>query len=542
MLTMLGSLAGGLGLFMLGMWLMSDGLKQLAGNKLNHILQNWTSTRLRGLSTGFLLTSIIQHSGAVTLATIGFANAGIINLRRAMWIVFGSNVGTTVTGWLVILIGFNFKIESFALPLIGIGMALRLFGQHRGYANIGLAVAGFGLLFMGIAALKSSFAGADSFFDLHYSSGLLAVDIVLFALAGFVLTTLLQSSTIMLILVITSLAGGVIALLPAAAIIIGSNVGSTTTSLFAVIGSQPVAKRIVASHIIFNVLPAVFSIVMLLPILWLIDGIQQLLFDQVQAATTLVLFHTVFKVLGVILIWKLADPLEQWLNGKFISTADTISEPKYLDKTTLEIPHLAITSIRLELQRLNQHVLQNAKHSIHHNRPISWLQQQHEFTKQHILKLGEFSAQLYQQHISEQIADQLTDLLRISQYCETISALTISVAKSRPLSHQPIEAELQQRLASFNVDCLLLLDSARLDTVDKSMKSTLDTLEKNYLSLKSLLLRRGAEGRLSIARMEKELQTTSQQRRLCQQAVKANIFFNNPAENQTKTEGLIESE
>ena len=542
MLTMLGSLVGGLGLFMLGMSLMSDGLKQLAGNKLNHVLQNWTSTKLRGITTGFLLTTIIQHSGAVTLATIGFANAGILNLRRAMWIIFGCNVGTVVTGWMVILVGFNFKIESFALPLIGFGMVLRLFGQNRGYANIGLAIAGFGLLFMGIAALKNSFAGADSLFDLHYSSGLLAADIVLFALAGFVLTTLLQSSTIMLILVITSLAGGVIALLPAAAIIIGSNVGSTTTALFAAIGSQPIAKRIVAVHVVFNLLSAAFCMVMLLPLLWAIDGVQQLLFDQVQAATTLVLFHTAFNVLGVVLIWRLADPLEKWLSGKFTSTKDTISDPKYLDKTTLEVPHLAITSIRLELQRLNQHVLQNARHSIHHNQSIAWLQQQHESTKQHVLKLGEFSAQLYQQHISEQIADQLTDLLRISQYYETISALTISIAKSRPLSRQPIEAELQQRLTSFDVDCLLLLDTARLDTVDNSMKSMLDTLEKNYLSLKSLLLRRGAEGRLSIARMEKELQTTSQQRRLCQQAVKANIFFNKSAVNQPKTAGLIANE
>ena len=110
MLNMLGSLIGGLGLFMLGMWLMTDGLKQIAGDKLNQILQSWTNTRLRGLSAGFLLTAIIQHSGAVTLATIGFANAGIISLRRAMWIVFGSNVGTTVTGWLVVLVGFNLNI------------------------------------------------------------------------------------------------------------------------------------------------------------------------------------------------------------------------------------------------------------------------------------------------------------------------------------------------------------------------------------------------------------------------------------------------
>ncbi len=252
MLNMLGSLIGGLGLFMLGMWLMSDGLKQIAGDKLNQILQSWTNSRLRGLSAGFLLTAIIQHSGAVTLATIGFANAGIISLRRAMWIVFGSNVGTTVTGWLVVLVGFNLNIEKFALPLIGIGMAMRLLGSNRGYANIGLALTGFGLLFLGIAALKTTFSGADSLFDLHFSSGLLAVDIVMFALAGLILTTLLQSSSLTLTLALTSLAGGIIGLLPAAAIVIGSNLGSTTTSIFSVIGSQPVAKRIVASHVIFN--------------------------------------------------------------------------------------------------------------------------------------------------------------------------------------------------------------------------------------------------------------------------------------------------
>ena len=180
-MNMLGSLIGGLGLFMLGMWLMSDGLKQIAGDRLNQILKNWTNSRLRGLSAGFLLTAFIQHSGAVTLATIGFANAGILSLRRAMWIVFGSNVGTTVTGWLVVLIGFNLNIEHFALPLIGIGMAMRLLNSNRAYANIGLALTGFGLLFLGIAALKTTFSGADSLFDLHFSSGLLAVDILLFA-------------------------------------------------------------------------------------------------------------------------------------------------------------------------------------------------------------------------------------------------------------------------------------------------------------------------------------------------------------------------
>jgi phosphate:Na+ symporter len=527
MLNMLGSLIGGLGLFMLGMWLMSDGLKQIAGERLNQILKNWTNSRLRGLSAGFLLTAIIQHSGAVTLATIGFANAGILSLRRAMWIVFGSNVGTTVTGWLVVLIGFNLNIEHFALPLIGIGMAMRLLNSNRAYANIGLALTGFGLLFMGIAALKTTFSGADSLFDLHFSSGLLAIDIVMFALAGLILTTLLQSSSLTLTLALTSLAGGIIDLLPAAAIVIGSNLGSTTTAIFAVIGSQPVAKRIVASHVLFNLLTAIVSLILLVPLIWIIHWFQQLVVEDVQFTTTLVLFHTVFNLLGVALIWKLADPLENWLKTKFSATDENIAETKYLDNTTLKIPNLAITSIRLELIRLNKHVLKMVTHCIHKNRSISWLKQQHAFTEQNILKIGNFSHKLYQQHINEQIAEKTADLLRVSQYCDAISALTVAIAENRALSSHPIETQLQQQITNFNVDCLLLIDVSALDKSNPSLKNQLDSLEKTYLSLKSLLLRRGAEGRISIARMEKELQGISQLRRICQQAVKASLFFNN---------------
>ncbi|HAD31898.1 MAG TPA: Na/Pi cotransporter family protein, partial [Methylophaga sp.] len=351
--------------------------------------------------------------------------------------------------------------------------------------------------------------------------------ILLFALAGLVLTTLLQSSSLTLTLALTSLAGGIIDLLPAAAIVIGSNLGSTTTAIFAVIGSQPVAKRIVASHIIFNLLTAIVSLIILVPLIWSIHWFQQLVVDDVQFTTTLVLFHTVFNLLGVALIWKLADPLENWLKTKFSTTEENIAETKYLDNTTLKIPNLAITSIRLELIRLNKHVLKMVTHCIHKNRSISWLKQQHAFTEQNILKIGNFSRKLYQQHINEQIAEKTADLLRVSQYCDAISALTVTIAENRALSGHPIEAQLQQQLNNFNVECLLLIDISALDKPNPSLKNQLDTLEKTYLSLKSLLLRRGAEGRLSIARMEKELQAISQLRRICQQAVKASLFFNN---------------
>src|SRR5690606_13539323 len=126
MISTLVTFAGGLGLLLFGMTLMTDGLKLASGNALRNILALWTRTRLRGLFSGFLITAVVQSSSAVTLATIGFANAGLLTLDQAIWVIFGSNVGTTVTGWVVALVGFRFDIEAFALPMVALGALLRL--------------------------------------------------------------------------------------------------------------------------------------------------------------------------------------------------------------------------------------------------------------------------------------------------------------------------------------------------------------------------------------------------------------------------------
>ena len=156
--SMISAGIGGLGLFLLGMWLMTDGLKTAAGHTLTHFLHHWTKTKIRGLGVGILLTSLIQSSSAVTVATIGFTNAGLLSLKRSIWIIFGSNIGTTATGWLVTLIGFNFKISVFALPMIGIGMLIKLIIEDDRIGAIGQVLVGFGILFMGIDVLKDSFS------------------------------------------------------------------------------------------------------------------------------------------------------------------------------------------------------------------------------------------------------------------------------------------------------------------------------------------------------------------------------------------------
>ena len=135
-LTIIGSVAGGLGLFLLAVTLITDGLKFAAGDALSDMLGRWTKTPERGIASGIIITGLVQSSSAVTVATIGFVNAGILSMSQALGVVFGANVGTTMTGWLVAAVGFEFKVEAFALPLIGLGMLLSLIGAKKRYGAI----------------------------------------------------------------------------------------------------------------------------------------------------------------------------------------------------------------------------------------------------------------------------------------------------------------------------------------------------------------------------------------------------------------------
>src|SRR5690606_31198883 len=156
--VMLFNLIGSLGLFLLGMWLMTEGLKLAGGKALEHVLGTWTSSRRRGLATGISITALVQSSSAVTVATIGFVNAGLMSFSQALWVVFGSNVGTTLTAWIITFFGFSLNIDAYTFPLIGIGAALHIFSPYQRGKALGMALAGFGLLFMGIGSLQENFS------------------------------------------------------------------------------------------------------------------------------------------------------------------------------------------------------------------------------------------------------------------------------------------------------------------------------------------------------------------------------------------------
>ncbi len=248
-ITIIGQLAGGIGLFLLAMKFITDGLKLAAGNALRTLLGRWTQTPIKGIGAGCLLTAIVQSSSAVTVATIGFVNAGLLTLFQAVGVIYGANIGTTMTAWLVAVLGFNIKVELFALPMIGIGIPLWFLASQSRQGGFGQVLSGFGLFFIGIDTLKHAFQSISSSFNLSMVSDFGVLGVLLLVGIGFLLTVLTQSSSAAIAMTLTAASGGVLALPSAAAMVIGSNLGTTSTAFFAAIGATPNAKCVAAAHV-----------------------------------------------------------------------------------------------------------------------------------------------------------------------------------------------------------------------------------------------------------------------------------------------------
>lgn len=347
---LIASVVGGVGLFLLGMRLMTDGLKVAAGRLLRDLLARWTRDRPRALLAGVLMTALVQSSSAVTVAAIGFVNAGLLDLGRALWVVFGSNVGTTMTAWLVALTGVEVDLEALSLPMIGAGMLLGLGHGGERRRALGEALAGFGLFFLGLSILKTTFDGVGASVDLEGFGGPLSG--LAFFGVGALLTVIMQSSSAALALTLTAASGGLIDVQDAGAMVVGANLGTTSTAGFAAIGATSAAKRTAVGHVAFNLLAAVVALA-LLP--WLLDALTLALGDGAPLPTLLALFHTAFNVIGVLLMWPLSDRLRRWLEARFVSEDEQKGEPRHLDANVLSVPALALEAVTLEMARAGRH-------------------------------------------------------------------------------------------------------------------------------------------------------------------------------------------
>ena len=521
----IGMLAGGLGLFLLAVGMITDGLRQAAGHALRDILGKWTRSPAHGIVAGLSITAIVQSSSAVTVATIGFVNAGLITMYQALGVVYGSNIGTTMTGWLVAMVGFNIKLETFALPIIGIGMLLRLTGGDSRRAPLGLALAGFGLFFIGIDVLKDTFEGLATAVDLKEFTLDGIAGVFLYVGIGFIMTVLTQSSSAAIAITLTAATGGVLGLHAAAAMVIGANLGTTSTAALAVIGATSNAKRVAAAHVIFNFVTGLAALLML-PILFLIvKTTGELLGLEDIPAVTLALFHTTFNVLGVLLMWPMTDRLTHFLEKRFVTHEEIESRPRYLDRTVAVSPMLALNALALELSRIASIAKRMAMESMSiesaQGRRIS---SDHVVVKKLSQAVAEFITRLEKGLLSGEVAEQLAKVLRAEQHLLACADQALLIARVQVELGFVEDTELMQGIAHYRAEVVNLMGMASPEAENFSIvecEVQLARVQQSYDAVKAALLHAGAELRIPIPGMIEILEQNSRIRRMARQMFKA---------------------
>jgi phosphate:Na+ symporter len=508
--------AGGLALFLLAMLMMTDGLKTFAGAGLRHMLARWTATPLRGVFAGIAVTALVQSSSAVTIATIGFVNAGMLTLRQALGVVFGTNVGTTMTGWLVSLVGFGWKIDNLALPLLTLGVVLRLTaGQHR-WRGLGDALAGFGLFFLALSFLQDAFAGLAATQGAAIARG---SDSILMALViGFAVTLLTQSSSAALAIILSAAASGIVGLPAAAAAVIGANLGTTSTALLAVLKATPAAKRLAVGHIAFNGITGVIALLLLPVALAIVTQLADVLDLEGGAAPVLALFHTTFNVFGVLLMLPLAPWLAQRLERLFHTDDENLARPRHLDQTLAATPALAVSALDAELRRLGTAVGGLGRLALRSATPaepaasLESIERQASAARELGAAIIRYAAQVQTEAMQAPVAAELSRKLRTARYYDEAARLLPQLTKLRTVvgrSTDPATREAVERVIT-----------AIVRVFEHANEFTGEAFEELYAAAKSELLGAMVQRRIEIEAGEEMLDALSSARRLVEQCIK----------------------
>jgi len=508
--------AGGLGLFMLAMHMMTSGLKAFAGAELKNILHTWTKTPTRGILSGILLAGIVQSSSAVTVATLGFVNAGVLSIAQSLGVVFGVNIGTTITGWLVSLIGFGFKIEALAMPLIAVGVGLRFLAPYAKYRAFGEALAGFGLFFLGLTLLKDSFSDVAN----AYGTALLtreSSNLFVLMLIGFTATLLTQSSSASIALIMLAASQSVMGLHAAAAAIIGANVGTTTTALFASLGATANARRLAVGHVLFNVGTGVVAFIILAPLTAATIQLVDFLGLEYNPVVKLAVFHTIFNVLGVALFLPFLGQFARFLERLFHTTEEDLSRPKYIDKTTLNTPTVAVSALWQELQHLNSLICQTGVESFANP------QQKTNGKPAAILALSQtiadFTLAAGMQTMTEETSENLLNILRTSRYLEDVAE---GLAKLQTLEDFTKNAEAEKLVAPLRPAFAAFWGGVETPTSNRKAHATTKQWEDAYHKTKAAILKAAVVKKLPANNATALLDALSQGHHATQQLAKAN--------------------
>lgn len=353
-------IAAGVSIFLFGMLSLEQGFKAFTGGVLERILQKTTDTPWKSFGFGFLSATLMQSSGLVSILTVSFLSAGLLDLVAGIGIIFGSNLGTTTGAWLIAGLGLKVNIASYAMPLLVFGV-LCIFQRGKPLKGIGYILSGLGFLLLGIHYMKDSFEHVESGINLASYAMPGIKGLLVYTTVGIIATIIMQSSHAAMLLTITAVSVHQISYDNALALVIGANIGTTVTAIIASFGANIQGKRLAGSHLLINLFTGIIVLFFIEELGIAVDIISTNLgIAASDNAMKLATFHTLFNLIGVILFFPFINQQVTLLEKILVEKRPKIFNPKYLGSSTMDFPETFVESVRLE----SIHLYENAIHII----------------------------------------------------------------------------------------------------------------------------------------------------------------------------------
>lgn len=518
-------LAGGLGLFLLGLWLVSYGIKNAAGNRMKDALTRMTGSPAGGILTGIWLAPLVQSSGTVTAMLMGLAGAGLIPLFNALWIVVGANIGSTAVTWLIALVGLKLSLQNAALPAIALGMLIKSLSRNPRLTYLGIAIAGFGAIFVGIDLLKNEMAGAAE--SLSFLSAQDSVLKMLFhaSAGGLLIGAVAQSSAPGTALALTGAATGLLSPEAAVLAVLWTHLGSTSIVLLPSIGAEPRERRVALVHAGFNAIMAITGtavIASLIPASSMLISMLPAL--QHGPATSVAMCQTLVALACAAAMLPFGTSITRYLNGRFKTENEHISRPKHLSVDPAAEPWLGTEALEREIGRMSKYSLGLLHAALSGAASTAAAKARGSAIEELGAGIDEYAARLAHPDVPDDVRRRLPGFFRAAQHYERIAAISSSLPSLTPQTRASAGRDYGDLYGRFRetIREVLSFCSYRDSTwTPKEAQRSMKMLESIYAKLKASLLDAGSQGAISPTDMESLLHEARSFRRAASVALKA---------------------
>ncbi|CAK7047561.1 MAG: hypothetical protein DELT_00892 [Desulfovibrio sp.] len=476
----------GVGLFLYGIKLLSEALQFLAGDRMRRLIGTLTRTPMRGVAVGALVTVLIQSSSGVTVMTVSFVNAGLMSLAQAIGVIMGANIGTTVTAQII-----AFKIKDIALPFIGLGALVAIFGRSRNQKQLGNGLVGFGLIFLGMQTMETAMYFLRDHKELFL---MLSHNPLLGVLAGTLITMLVQSSAATIGLTMAMASQGLLSLDAAIPIILGDNIGTTITAVIAAMGTNRTAQQTAAAHVLFNII-GVIIFMLALPIFK-----TAVAYTATDIGRQLANAHTMFNCVNTLLFLPFVQPFARFVARLVPASTTSVSfEPVFLDKKLIGVsPAAAVSAVKDELTHMGEITLSMAQLVRKaYKAPSEALESEFAAMERGVdglnRSIAKYASEIWQRRVSDSLSNELSgyvnaasDFERIGDHFENLLELSV-YKKDNSVTFTPqadvefwdmystVEESLMNAIGAISTD-----DMQQAGKVLDELEDSIDAKEKEY--------------------------------------------------------------